>query len=98
MKDSLLPIGTVVLLKDGKKRIMIIGFYVQTEDKKTYDYIGCLYPEGVISSDKNLVFNQNQIDKIFFLGFSDVEEQQFKYSLYKEISKNKKDDTQKEDK
>ena len=50
-------------------------------------YIGCLYPEGVISSNKNLVFNEEQIDKIFFVGFNDIEGQVFKNKLIDLIKK-----------
>ena len=89
MKKELLPIGSVVLLKDAKKRIMITGFYVKENENsdKMYDYVGVLYPEGVVQSNKNLVFNHDQIDRIFFRGFNDLEEQQFKDRLYKLIEK-----------
>ncbi len=74
-KEKYLPIGTVVLLKDAQKRVMIIGFAaksIETGDK-IFDYIGCLYPEGLISADRNLVFDHEQIDKIFYMGYSDDE-------------------------
>lgn len=42
MKD-LLPIGSVVTLKEGTKRLMIIGRLQQNvRTKKVYDYAGCL--------------------------------------------------------
>ena len=92
MKKNYLPIGTVVLLKNAKKRIMITGFYVKPDKNKdvVYDYTGCLYPEGVISSDKNLVFNHEDIDKVYYVGFADIEEQEFKTKLYEAIEKDKK--------
>lgn len=74
-REKFLPIGTVVLLKEAKKRIMITGFLVkgnETKDK-VFDYIGCLYPEGVISSEQNLLFNHDQIDKIYYMGYNDDE-------------------------
>lgn len=41
MKD-LLPIGSVVTLKEGKKKLMIIGRIQENEKtKKLYDYAGC---------------------------------------------------------
>ncbi len=78
-----LPIGTVVLLKNGKKRAMITGFCCidQKDTTKVFDYTGCLYPEGTISSDKNLLFNHDQIDKIYHFGLIDEEEKQFKEKL-----------------
>lgn len=88
MKEKFLPLGSVVLLKNATKRLMITGFYVKADenDEKTYDYVGCLYPEGVISSKENCVFNHEQIDKIFFIGYSDDEEKSFKEKLNKAIN------------
>ena len=93
MNYNYLPIGSVVRLKKGKKKVMITGFYVKTEENgKPYDYVGCLYPEGIISSDNNLVFNNDQIDEIFFLGYTNIEEQEFKTKLYEAIRKDTMDD------
>lgn len=84
-----LPIGTVVLLKGGKKRVMITGFCSFDEEKKdkAYDYTGCLYPEGIISSKQIALFNHSQIEKIFYLGLRDEEEKQFKQKLVTELNK-----------
>ena len=81
--DKYLPIGTVVMLKGGSKRIMITGFCCSDnkDTTKIYDYSGCLYPEGTISSDKVLLFYHNQIDKIYHLGLVDEEEKEFKSKL-----------------
>lgn len=47
MKD-LLPIGSVVTLKEGKKKLMIIGRIQENEKtKKLYDYAGCQWPEDI---------------------------------------------------
>ncbi len=83
--DKYLPIGTVVLLKNAKKRLMITGFCAVTKEKKNvvYDYIGCLYPEGVISSDQTAVFNHDQISKIYAFGYSDEEQKKFNENLNK---------------
>lgn len=88
-KDKYLPIGTVCLLKDGKKRIMIIGFCIEPEEDKgkIYDYGACLYPEGIISSDKTILFNHDQIDKIYYMGYTDEEQRQFDDKLKEIVSK-----------
>ena len=88
--EKFLPIGTVVMLNGGAKRVMITGFCtIASDDNSTmYDYCGCLYPEGVVSSDKNLLFDHNQIAKIYALGYSDDEEKEFKAKL-NEVLKNK---------
>ena len=88
-REKYLPIGTVVLLKDAKKRVMIIGFAVKGKDTgdKIYDYVGCIYPEGLISVDKNLVFNHDQIDKIFYMGYVDNEWKETETKLKDIVSK-----------
>lgn len=76
------------MLKGGTKRAMITGFCsIGSENKeKVYDYTGCIYPEGLISSNKTLLFNHDQIDKIYHLGLSDDEDKKFKEKL-KELMK-----------
>lgn len=97
--NKYLPIGTVVLLKNAKKKIMITGFAVKGKETgdKIFDYIGCLYPEGTISSDKNLLFNHNQIDKIYHMGFVSEEEKEFKTKfnkLIRDLENKSKQETQ----
>lgn len=81
--DKYLPLGTVVLLKQSDKKLMITGFLGTDKEnlKEIYDYIGCLYPEGMLESGKSLLFNHNQIDKIYHFGYSDNEEKEFKKIL-----------------
>lgn len=88
MREKYLPIGTVVLLKGGKKRAMITGFcsVAQENQEKIYDYSGCVYPEGYLSSNQVCLFDHDQIDKIFFLGFEDDEEKVFKDKLNKIVA------------
>lgn len=75
---KLLPIGSVVLLKGAKKRVMVCGrFQRAVESQKRYDYAGCLYPEGVIDAKNMLLFNTEDIDRLFFIGFQDEEELKF---------------------
>ena len=88
--DKFLPIGTVVMLRGGKKRIMITGFCGSDKEHedKIFDYAGCLYPEGMISSSQTLLFNHNQIGKIYYFGLRDEEEKQFKEKLNDFLAKN----------
>ena len=85
---NLLPLGTVVLLKNGKKKVMITGYYCmgQESEGKVFDYSGCMYPEGVINSEKTLMFNHENIDKVFYVGYTDSESEEFSEHL-KEIRK-----------
>ena len=90
MNEKYLPIGTVVLLKGATKKLMITGFCVIPKNNQNviYDYSGCMYPEGIISSDQIALFNHDQIDKIYFLGFQSDEDKAFKHQL-NEALKNK---------
>ena len=75
---ELLPIGSVVLLKNAKKKLMIYGIgQTETEKNITYDYIGVLYPEGNMGKGTQFLFNHSDIDQIFFKGYEDEERTKF---------------------
>ena len=77
-----LPIGSVVLLKDSTKRVMIVGVkQKQVDSEKIWDYSACLFPEGIIDPDRLYLFDAEQIDKLFFIGLQDGESMQFLDSL-----------------
>lgn len=84
-QEKFLPIGSVVILSGGTKKIMITGFCSISEMDRTqvYDYSGCVYPEGYLSSNQICLFNHNQIEKVFFTGYDSEEEREFKKSLTK---------------
>jgi len=77
--EKFLPLGSVVLMKSAKKRVMITGYAVSSPESgnKIWDYIGCLWPEGMIASDKNLLFDHKDIEKVFAVGFIDDEQKMF---------------------
>ena len=83
VKEKYLPIGSVCLLKGGTKRVMVTGFCAidNTDKEKMYDYSGCMYPEGFLSSDQTALFDHEQIEKVFHLGYIDDEEKKFKEEL-----------------
>lgn len=83
--SELLPIGTIVLLKEGEKRLMINGIK-QTNasgDGKEYDYLGILYPEGHIGDEFQYLFNHEDIGEIVFKGYEDDERKEFITKLAK---------------
>ncbi len=87
-----LPLGSVVLLKDAWKKVMIMGFSPINMDNKeeVYDYIGCLYPEGIIKTDMNILFNHENIKEIIAIGLIDEEQKDFMSKIEKLIGdKNK---------
>ena len=79
--NDFLPVGSVVLLKNGKKPISIIGYKMSSLDNKylmkghettynkVYDYCAVLYPEGLISSDNFILFDKENIDTVIFKGY-----------------------------
>ncbi len=84
MGDRLfLPIGSIVLLKGGTKKVMITGFcsIPNNNKNKLYDYSGCMYPEGFINTNEVCLFNNSQIDKVYFIGYTDKEEKEFQVKL-----------------
>lgn len=75
---ELLPIGSVVLLNDASKRLMIYGVG-QTDQSENvdYDYIGVMYPEGNMGEGSQYLFNHSDIQRIDFRGFEDTERTEF---------------------
>lgn len=75
MKEKFLPIGTVVLLKGGTKRLMITGYCSATQEANAtvYDYVACLFPEGNLAGDDVALFNHSQIESISHMGLVDDE-------------------------
>ncbi len=73
MEKDYLPLGSIVLLNGGRKKLMVTGYAVSTPDfpDRIFDYCGCMYPEGTIRSDTICVFNQTEIYKVLFRGYMD---------------------------
>ena len=78
-----LPIGSGVLLKNGKKKVMIYGRRQRriVDVDKEYDYLACLYPEGNIDEDYMYLFDEDSIDQVVFRGYSDAEEDAYVQAL-----------------
>lgn len=75
---ELLPIGSVVLLEEGQKRLMIYGVrQTEQETQEEYDYIGVVYPEGNMGQGTQFLFNHDQIKEVYFKGYDDEERQDF---------------------
>lgn len=99
-REKFLPIGSVVLLDGGKKKVMVTGFCSISTDNKTrvYDYSGCIYPEGYLSSNQICLFDHEQIEEIYFIGYENEEEEEFKKQLnevfedFKERTENSEED------
>lgn len=89
--EDLLPIGTVVLLRDAQKRLMIFGIgQTDLTNNVEYDYIGVMYPEGNMGEGTQYLFNHSDIDRIYFRGFEDEERKEFIESIQTVYNQNKK--------
>lgn len=75
MKEKFLPIGTVVKLKGGDKKAMILSYLIFPTGaalaKDMYDYGGCAFPEGVLDSKNAIGFNHSDIEEIVHIGLED---------------------------
>lgn len=89
-KDSLdfkkdwLPIGTVVKVNGIEGVVMIYGRYpVRSYEGKEelYDYVGCPYPIGTLSSETNIFFDKDVITEVVFIGYINEEEKNLRENL-----------------
>lgn len=81
---EIMPIGSVVRLKKGQKKIMIAGRFQKDRATGTvYDYCAVLWPEGFIRSDRMYLFNHEDIDRVYFVGLQDEEEFRYRFELEK---------------
>lgn len=69
--SKFLPIGTICVLKNNDKEIMIAGYYSISYNGvvKLYDYSGVVYPEGLLMQNRKISFNHSDIEKISFMGY-----------------------------
>lgn len=94
IEQKYLPIGSVVLLKGGKKELMINSYCiipsgevydgsgkVDTTEGTMFDYGACLYPEGMITSNQLFAFNHDQIETICFKGYETETQQELSQAL-----------------
>ena len=75
--ERILPIGTVVSLTNGTKKVMITGYSSKSPDSDIiYDYNGCIFPEGIME-EVYCLFDNSQIEEIFYKGYEDLEQEQY---------------------
>ena len=81
----MLPIGSIVYLKEGSRKLMVLNrgaLLEQSGEKHLFDYSGCIYPVG-LDAEQILYFNEENIDKVVYEGFKDDEETRYQ-ELYTE--------------
>ena len=73
----LLPAGTVVTLNGISKKVMIIGICQAGLDGIGHDYSAVPWPEGFLSTDKIILFDDAQIQYVHYCGMQDREQMIF---------------------
>ena len=77
MNKKELPIGTVVMLVGGTKKVMITGYRSKNADAdKVFDYNGCVFPEGLMENIYCL-FDASQIEDVLYKGLENDEQQDY---------------------
>lgn len=74
-KVDFLPLGSVIKLKGGIRKAIIVsrGLMTIVGDRALYfDYGGALYPEGIVG-DQIMYFNHVDIEEVVFTGYENEE-------------------------
>ena len=100
--NYLLPIGSIIQLKNAKHSMMIIGHNISNEldielngsvvsykgrKPKIYQYYAVPWPEGDAITGRFLYFDHNDIGKVFFTGFIDDEDGDLKEKIEESVRK-----------
>ena len=90
IKGYILPLGTVVTLKKGDIKLMIVGRAQLFNDAGTidyFDYSSLGYPQGVVSESEYAFFNDEDVAEVHFEGYRDDQEIEFADSYESNIDK-----------
>ena len=87
-----LPLGSVVVLKGGIQKLLIIsrGINVNQNDEILYfDYGGVLFPEGLMG-DQMAYFNHDGIESVIFEGYNADDSKKLAENINRFLLKNPK--------
>lgn len=83
---EILPLGSVVTLKKGTKKLMIVGrIQEHMESGKLYDYSAVCYPEGMLDSKGLYLFRHEDIERVYYVGLQEEEEFAFRQYLKEQL-------------
>ncbi len=86
---ELLPIGSVIWLRDAKKPLMIFGVkQTNVDTQQEYDYIGVFYPEGNMGKETQFLFQHEDIETVEFRGYNDEKREEFIQKLSEVFKEN----------
>lgn len=86
--NKYLPVGTIVLIKNNIKTLMIIG-YLSKNDEKIYDYVGVYCPEGFAGKEYLLKFNHDDVVGVMKMGLEFKKQKEYNDFLNNEIQEYK---------
>lgn len=73
--NVILPIGSVVKLRNSDKLVMIFGYFQKstTLPDKVVDYVGVAYPLGNVNIFTQYGFQMTDIEQVIFEGYRNEE-------------------------
>ncbi|MDR1018942.1 MAG: DUF4176 domain-containing protein [Lachnospiraceae bacterium] len=79
--NNLLPVGSVVYLKEGNTKLVIIGICQFTKQEPNakpvyYDYVASEYPQG-LNPDNVYYFNDDSVDEVLHDGYKSEDHDRF---------------------
>lgn len=81
MKNNILPLGTVVTLKNGdSSELMIISrasIVGESGEQVYYDYGSVLIPQGMLQPEAVYFFNKENVEKVVYRGYENDDEKKF---------------------
>ena len=84
-------LGSIVTLIEGKQKLMIVNRNAlvtsKDESQNVYDYGACIWPLGVEKS-RIFYFNEENIDRIIFEGYDDMDNQIIELEMKKFLKEN----------
>lgn len=89
--DRLLPLGSVVIIEGGYRKYLIMSRALQVNvngENHFFDYGACFYPEGLIG-DKVMYFQNKDISKVVFEGYSDEDDKMMVDNITKAFEEQK---------
>ena len=72
---ELLPLGSIVKLKQDEIPVMIIGYYPVVQQKTRYEYSCVPYPFGLEATKKIVLINGEDIQQVDTRGYQTKESQ-----------------------
>ena len=85
-----IPLGSIVLLKGGMQKLLIVSRALNVKNNKNvffFDYGAVPYPEGLVS-DQMVYFNHDNISKVVFEGYSDVDNENVVENINRYLKEN----------